>query len=317
MAPLSDIPNVEYNTTKWGKVVIFNSDNYALFEMSCTMALVASGSWPIVNGEEEEPVARGPLGDFKRRRSIAIQIISSSVAPFYFNDIMPFVRDSDPAGMWKELQKSNRSNDAVYATSIRSQFAMELFDPTKETIRQFVSRLNYYRTQLTMSKDPISEKEILNKLLQSLPASNPIWQQAKNSCIRDDLSLQASILLLQSNESPLPIVSTAAASYTPNGQENNRVGGRGRGRGRTRGRGGRGGNYVSSQNTAGVRKAGKEECSFCLKKGHWMKDCYKFKKAQEAVLKGNKDKDTAKKASRVAGSNEGLIYPATPTEYAL
>ena len=30
----------EYNTTKWGKVLVFTRDNYAAFAQSCIIALV-------------------------------------------------------------------------------------------------------------------------------------------------------------------------------------------------------------------------------------------------------------------------------------
>ena len=30
----------KYNTTKWGKVLVFTGDNYAAFVQSCTIALV-------------------------------------------------------------------------------------------------------------------------------------------------------------------------------------------------------------------------------------------------------------------------------------
>ena len=39
----------EYNTTKWGRVLIFTGDNYAAFAQSYTIALVNAKAWSIVN----------------------------------------------------------------------------------------------------------------------------------------------------------------------------------------------------------------------------------------------------------------------------
>ena len=39
----------EYNTTKWGKVLVFIRDNYATFTQSCTIALVNAKAQTIIN----------------------------------------------------------------------------------------------------------------------------------------------------------------------------------------------------------------------------------------------------------------------------
>ena len=45
----------EYNTTKWGRVLIFTGDNYASFAQSCTIALVNAKAWSIVNETKDIP----------------------------------------------------------------------------------------------------------------------------------------------------------------------------------------------------------------------------------------------------------------------
>jgi len=54
MASLSTNTSVDkYNTTKWGRVLIFTGNNYAAFAQSCTIALVNAKAWSIVNEIED------------------------------------------------------------------------------------------------------------------------------------------------------------------------------------------------------------------------------------------------------------------------
>jgi hypothetical protein len=59
MASSSDITADEYNTTKWGRVLVFTGDNYASFVQSYTIALVNAKAWSIVNETKDilNPVA--------------------------------------------------------------------------------------------------------------------------------------------------------------------------------------------------------------------------------------------------------------------
>ena len=99
--------DTEFYSSKWGRVVVLKSDNYALFRNTCTVALVASGSWEIVQGTEDQPVGARLLEDWKKRRNHAIQIISSSVSMNHHMKLLPFITSSDPKGMWDELKKSD------------------------------------------------------------------------------------------------------------------------------------------------------------------------------------------------------------------
>ena len=79
-----------------------------------------------------------------------------------------------------------------------------------------------------------------------------------------------------------------------------------------------------------MEKAERDQCRFCLKKGHYQRDCVAYKKAQKEILdKGANSKDRGSKekerleSGNVAGhivddeSDDGTIYIANPTEYAM
>jgi hypothetical protein len=110
----------EYNTTKWGRVLVFTGDNYAVFAQSCTIALVNAKAWSIVNETEDIPdpnaanaAAIARRTSWTNRKAIGIQIIFGSVSKYYLNSIMPLVIAKDIMELWKELKKSDRADDLV------------------------------------------------------------------------------------------------------------------------------------------------------------------------------------------------------------
>jgi hypothetical protein len=198
------LPN-EYYNCKWGKVLIFNGDNYPQFSVSCRGALVSSQSWAIVAGQEREPRGNGGA-DFNKRRNLAISIIFGSVHPDYLYLLEPFLDTSDPQGMWDKLKTADRGRDAIFIANIRAQFAKEYFDPVNQSIRQFKRILDSYRNQIasTPAPNPISDEEAKQKLLQSLPrgVGGEGWQTAKMWCIKEKLSYEECVTSLEAFERP-------------------------------------------------------------------------------------------------------------------
>jgi hypothetical protein len=76
--------------------------------------------------------------------------------------------------MWEKLKASNRSRDAVFISNIRTKFASELYDPSKQSFRQFLNILEHYRTQISVTDSPITDIELWNKILQALLASDSV-----------------------------------------------------------------------------------------------------------------------------------------------
>jgi gag-polypeptide of LTR copia-type len=226
-------------TCKWGKITIFNGDNYAEFSDSYMLAFIAAGAWQIVTRDETEPAlgihptdaqVRQHLS-FTTRRGHAIAILSGSINPVYRGRIMEFAHNSAVDSMWDKLKESNQTTNAVYVNSIRKSFTLETFDPTKQTVRQFVGKLQDWANRISTAERRINKDEIHEKLLNSLP-SNSLWQTAKMFCLQESLRLEESINLLSSNETPTVLESAASVQD----QSKGRRGGRGnQGRGSTSG----------------------------------------------------------------------------------
>jgi hypothetical protein len=136
-------------TCKWSEITIFNGDNYSEFSDSCMLAFIAAGAWQIVTSDETEPVLGNHPTDtqvrlhqsFITRRGHAIAILSRSVNPVYRGRIMEFAHDSAVDSMWDKLKESDQTTDAVYVNNIRKSFSSETFDPFKQTVQQFIGKL--------------------------------------------------------------------------------------------------------------------------------------------------------------------------------
>jgi hypothetical protein len=126
-------PN-EYYTCKWGKVLIFNGENYPQFSLSCRGTLIAAQAWSIIAGQEREPHSNGEA-NYNKRRNLGISIIFGSVYPDYLHLLEPFLDTSDPQGIWDKLKTADRGRDAIFIANIRAQFAKEYFDPINQSIR--------------------------------------------------------------------------------------------------------------------------------------------------------------------------------------
>jgi hypothetical protein len=89
-------------TSKWGKVNIFNRENYSEFSNFCKLAFIAAGAWRIVTSDETEPVLGNNPTDaqvrqhqsFITRRGHAIAILSGSLNPVYRERILDFADNS-------------------------------------------------------------------------------------------------------------------------------------------------------------------------------------------------------------------------------
>jgi hypothetical protein len=157
----------EYNSTKWGKVAILDGANYPEFRDTCSATLAVVDAWSIVEGTElESPLQpKAVHQEWKERNQKAIQIISGSVQPRFLSSITEHTRVKDVRAMWTELAKFNRSNDPVFNSSLRDHFIKEQFDPKKEAVRDFSTRLYSYKTQLEGSRFSLREVDVTQKLL--------------------------------------------------------------------------------------------------------------------------------------------------------
>jgi hypothetical protein len=308
-------PSIEY-TSKWGKITVFNGENYPLFSITCKAALVSANAWGIVSRAEPEPEGVRLLQEWNKRRNFAIQIIFSSAGKNYVNSLSTHLDNNDPASMWEKLKASDRSRDAVFISNIRTKFASELYDPSKQSFRQFLNILEHYRTQISATDAPITDIELRNKILQALPAGDGVWQQAKMWCLRDNATLEQTINVLESHEVHRP-TETAAAATThkrkewkgkdkrrePRSQDS-------RSRRQSRQRQNRSRSRSPSRSHSRSRSpSDRPKCYFCRKRGHIQRDCKKYLKARkQAEQDSSSGDDEVKKSKDKSKDKESAHY---------
>jgi hypothetical protein len=177
--------------------------------------------------------------------------------------------------MWDELAKDNRVLDLVYQNSLYARFHREDWNPKNESLRSFVTRLKSYRTELSSTNNQITDQQLVSRILQALP-SESVWQQAKLFALQENRDFPTTVTLLQTYENslaPTPSKATTTASIARDTHLRER--GRGRNRGRGKGRRGRWHKSDKHDKSKGrVEKVGKDQCMFCHKKGHYIKDCF-------------------------------------------
>ena len=158
--------NKQFYTSKYGRITILNSDNYPLQEQTCRIALVVANAWEIVNGNEQRPVAPAArVQEYDKRLRKAILLITSLVLLTQLNSINPFVLQSDLRGMWLKLAKGNRALGPIYQDTLLNRFARESWDPSAESLRTYVNRLDQYRTQLASTANEITERDLTTRIL--------------------------------------------------------------------------------------------------------------------------------------------------------
>ena len=122
-------------TCKWGRVTIFNSENYPAFHASCMVALTVTDTWGIVQGTDIMLNGVQALANWKLQQHRAIQIICGSINSNYIGKFIQFIESEDPQAMWNEIAKANCANDRIYVPELRANFHQEVFNLSKELVR--------------------------------------------------------------------------------------------------------------------------------------------------------------------------------------
>ena len=93
------------------------------------------------------------------------------------------------------------NKDPTTIAELRSKFASMKLDPRTDTIQSLVLRLNNLRVKLSMTSRPITEEDVKEQLIASLPKDNSIWSTARSHTLNMGRSLAETIIYLQSCES--------------------------------------------------------------------------------------------------------------------
>ena len=289
------------------------------------IALISANAWSIVQGTEPRPepanqrAQNQAMADWEERRRTAFKIICSSITGDILDKVAHLLEQEDVYNIWKELKKEDRAANPVYRKDQLEDFWKVKWDPEKETLQALVNRLQSYRKRLQSHKEAPSEENVLTRLYQCIPPDD-YWQQGKKLAIYQNSDLYEAISLLQTYEKPSQSAETPIAAVTNHkGDRDNRGGSRGRGGRRGRGNGRGRGRWQGSQDDRKPkwksRRLEKNQCKFCLKKGHFESDCIQWQRAQKAFLDKNNgrgrkedDSDREEHARVVAESRVIELY---------
>jgi hypothetical protein len=289
------------NKTKWGNIAILVADNFPLFDLSCRVVLKGAGCWNIVTGDfREPPVDPKAVHDaWIASRELALQLLCSSVHMSLFTDAMgEGFQQRDPALVWAEIQRKNQISNRLYTHQMRTEFYSTTFNPEHESITSLHQRLLQYKAMLATTDRPITETDVLEVLLRSIPDDQQPWAAQKRSCIQNNLDLSTTIIALQlaggsslikPNLPTTYITCTADMinSSCPHTNYNHTSGDRGgasrfqgvRSRSRVARRGDRQNDRYRSHSNRGnsarfdSRGGDKKACNYCSRAGHREREC--------------------------------------------
>jgi Reverse transcriptase (RNA-dependent DNA polymerase)/GAG-pre-integrase domain len=314
-----------FYSSKYGRIEILTSESYPQFRQSCMIALISANAWSIVQGTEPRPepanqrAQNQTMADWEERRRTAFKIICSSISGEILDKVAHLLEQEDVYNIWKELKKEDRAANPVYRKDQLEDFWKVKWDPQKETLQALVNRLQSYRKKLLGHKEAPSEENVLTRLYQCIPPDD-YWQQGKKLAIYQNSDLYEAISLLQTYEKPSQSTETPTPTAAVTDHKgDNRGGSRGRGgwrgRGNGRGKGRWHGNQDDRKTKWKNKRLERNQCKFCLKKGHFESDCIQWQRAQKALLDKNKgrgkkedDSDREEHARVVAESRIVELY---------
>ena len=250
--------NHEFYTCKWGRVSILIGDNYPWFSQTCKAALISSSTWPIVNGTKLRTRNAQSLREWDDLNARGAMIIFNSVSSNLQTTINTEIDTQDTVAMWRKLTVYDRSTDNIFAGNLKAQFYAERFIPDTETLCMFVLRLETIQAQLANTTFALSERDMIDRILQALPDTSQ-WQSQRQFCYRENLNLAQTINSLQSVE-----LSSSSISSTS---------------GQTA--------FLAHTNT------GKMKCYFCGRNGHLQAKCRKYKQAQKRAREESSDESSS------------------------
>ena len=274
------------------------------------MRLMAESCWELVIGEEETPnppvLADGAsramesahtialkefkadATDFARRAGKAASIINSTLSSgveFYVKDTI------NPIDMWTILRnKLTLVDNWGLQRTLKRDFYKMCYDG-KESITTYINHLRGFQQQLQGTNNEISNDELVNRIMTSLPAS---WEQRiitlddKRDLTLDDL--ERALRSHQAKQADVPTQATKALAVARHG-----TWARGNPH-RGRCRGGRANDRRSSSCST-------KSCWYCLKAGHSQNDCFMRKKAEEARRDRMKRQSTKESDTHVSSAN--------------
>src|SRR6266513_177607 len=243
----------EIYTSKWGNVTILDRQIYPTFASTCRATLIVAGAWNLVQGTEAIPTDLTTENgkDWSTRRGRALQIMFNSTSEGIRDTLDTFISNQDAPGLWTHLATYNQANNTLFITKVMEGFHNESYKPPNDSIDAFAARLIKAQKLLADTEnDKISDNNLRLRLIMGLP-NTPNWQTAKQFIINQYNTFEEAVRYLQSVETTLNQQQPSDAEAKMDNHQGNHRG-----------------------------PISPDQCSWCLKEGHWKKGCRQYQKAR-------------------------------------
>ena len=303
-----------FYTSKWGKVVVLNRQNYHEFKPTATATLISADAWDIVQGTDPAPAnLTNPAGkEWKTRRGRALQILYNSVSTGIRSSLDLYMELQDPVRLWEHLATYSNAEDKLFITNILQTFHNDRYKPPNDTIETYANRLQKYQNSLAETTNPITDEALHLRLAMGLPDTET-WNIAKQFLLNQHTEFQGAVKYLQSIEinqrtiEPEPAANIANQNQR-NQPRNNRFRNRHFYKNNRRYRNQRNGDQSDQSEQNPLEK---NQCSWCLRTGHWQKDCYAYKKAKGKAQSKSRSRQNRQNNQDQEQANIASAYVST------
>jgi hypothetical protein len=166
----------QYYQCKYGRVELFNDENYPDWSNTLIFFLTADGTWKVVQGIDTAPPAlpananaarrtayNAELQEFQVRSAKACSMIISSLSVSYKRYVFG---NTNPKDMWDTLKDQLDSLTSNSGPFIRRDQFLNEKHTGKGPILAFFAKLQQYQTQLANTKLPITDFELMSHVLK-------------------------------------------------------------------------------------------------------------------------------------------------------
>lgn len=288
MSSTVDFKAPQFFVHKNGRVPLLTTSNYKPWSVAIRHILDSVSCWEIVDGTEQAPPIPGNNGsaaarekhtDYKKRKSTACSLLYSSCSidlQGHINDIW------EPTTVWETLSRqADESKQRGGPILLRRQLQLEKYNG-EGPVSAYVSRILSYRDRLAHTPQKLSKDEVIAYILIGLPEtwstiSTIIENQPLETQTLDDV-----VNTLNTHERKLATQATQATQEPT--KQSNALMARHQKRKNTRQQGGRANKPYQSRvqdQDSDQDDDDETECWYCLKKGHFRKDCRLKKQADK------------------------------------
>ncbi|KAI0998244.1 hypothetical protein K3495_g9951 [Podosphaera aphanis] len=158
--------------------------------------------------EEGNSVSDADIGNWIARNEKAKFITVGSIDPIHHSDdLVAALSTRSAANLWKQATKLNGSPDRSLNTSVRMDFYNSYFNPDTISTNDYYSKLTGIQKLLLGTKRPISDDDILKRIMISIhkiPEAKVNWHGVEWRIEAKGLILQAALPVLRAAGMPNP-----------------------------------------------------------------------------------------------------------------